>query len=71
MEIDFTKEAKEHLNYFKKTNYQLILKKIRQLLEAILDSPYFGIGKPEAFKYQYSGFYSRRINSEHRIVYKL
>lgn len=71
MEIDFTKEATEHLNYLKKTNDQAILKKIRQLLEVILENPYSGIGKPEALKYQYSGFWSRRINNEHRIVYQV
>ena len=69
MEVDFTKEATEHLKYFKKTNDQIILKKIRQLLEVILETPYSGIGKPEALKYQYSGFWIRRINNEHRLVY--
>ena len=71
MEIDFTKEATDHLNYFKKTNDQVILKKIRQLLEVILETPYSGIGKPEALKYQFSGFWSRRINNEHRLVYRI
>ena len=71
MEIDFTKEATEHFNYFKKRNDQMILKKIRQLLEAIIDSPYTGIGKPEALKYKYNGFWSRRINGEHRVVYRI
>jgi toxin YoeB len=71
MEIDFTKEATKHLDYFKKINDPIILKKIRQLLEAILENPYSGIGKPEALKYNYTGFWSRRINSEHRLVYRI
>ena len=71
MEIDFTKEATDHLNYFKKTNDQVILKKIRQLLEVILETSYSGIGKPGALKYQFSGFWSRRINNEHRLVYRV
>lgn len=71
MEIDFTGEAIEHLKYFKKTNERVILKKIRQLLEVILENPYSGIGKPEALKYEYSGFWSRRINQEHRLVYRV
>jgi len=71
MEIDFTKEATDHLNYFKKINDPVIPKKIRQLLEAILETPYSGIGKPEALKYNYSGFWSRRINNEHRLVYRV
>lgn len=69
MKIDFTKEATGHLNYFKKTNDQVILKKIRQLLEVILETTYSGIGKPEALKYQFSGFWGRRINQKHRLVY--
>ncbi|WP_291097747.1 MULTISPECIES: Txe/YoeB family addiction module toxin [unclassified Flavobacterium] len=71
MEIDFTKEATEHLKHFKKANDPIILKKIRQLLEVILETPYSGIGKPEALKHHYSGFWSRRINNEHRLVYRV
>lgn len=71
MEIDFTKEAIKHLDYFKKINDPVILKKIRQLLEAISETPYSGIGKPEALKYNFTGFWSRRINNEHRLVYRV
>lgn len=71
MEIDFTKEALKHLDYFKKANNATILQKIRQLLEAINENPYTGIGKPEALKYNYTGFWSRRINSEHRLIYRI
>ncbi len=70
MEIDFTKEAIKHLDYFKKINDPVILKKIRQLLAAISETPYSGIGKPEALKYNFTGFWSRRINNEHRLVYR-
>jgi toxin YoeB len=34
-----------------------------------MDAPYEGIGKPEALKYELSGYWSRRINKEHRYVY--
>jgi toxin YoeB len=71
MEIDFTKEAIKHLDYFKKINDPVILKKIRQLLAAISETPYSGIGKPEALKYNFTGFWSRRINNEHRLVYRV
>lgn len=37
----------------------------------IEENPFTGIGKPEALKYDLSGFWSRRINREHRIVYKV
>lgn len=62
MEINFTKEATDHLNYFKKTNDQIILRKIRQLLEVILETPYSGIGKPEPLKHNLTGLWSGRIN---------
>ena len=71
MEIKFTEVATDHLNYFKNTNNQSILKKIKQLLKNILETPYQGIGKPEALKYQYRGYWSRRINREHRLIYAI
>jgi toxin YoeB len=44
--------------------------RIHQLLKDILRSPYAGIGKPEPLKHALRGYWSRRIDSEHRIVYK-
>ena len=41
------------------------------LLEDVMEHPSTGIGKPEALKHELSGCYSRRINKEHRLVYKL
>lgn len=37
----------------------------------ICEHPYTGLGKPEALKYELSGYWSRRINSEHRIIYRV
>ncbi len=71
MEIEFTYQAKEDLEYWKKTNNITVLKKIRRLLEAIVRDPYKGIGKPEALKYNLLGCWSRRINKEDRIVYEV
>ena len=45
------------------------LKRINRLIEATLREPFEGIGKPEALKENLSGFYSRRIDEEHRLVY--
>ncbi len=70
MEVVFMPVALQDLDYWKKSGNTIILKKIRQLLESIAESPYQGIGKPEALKYEWSGWYSRRINEEHRLVYK-
>ncbi len=68
--INFTDEALENLEYWKKSGNVIVLKRIRQLLQAIQNDPFNGIGKPEALKYNLSGLWSRRINQEHRIVYK-
>ncbi len=48
-----------------------ILKRINQLIKDIQRNPFDGIGKPKPLKHQYSGFWSRRINDEHRLVYTL
>jgi toxin YoeB len=46
-----------------------ILKRINALIKDIQRSPFEGIGKPEPLKYEWAGFWSRRINDEHRLVY--
>ena len=71
MEIIFLPKSKEHLDFFKKVNNPIILKKIRQLIEIIPETPYSGIGKPEPLKHHLSGLWSRRINQEHRLVYEV
>ncbi len=47
-----------------------MLKIINDLLNDIARNPYDGIGKPEPLKHQYKGFWSRRIDAEHRLIYK-
>ena len=48
-----------------------ILKRINDLIKATERSPYEGIGKPEPLKHSLAGYGSRRINDEHRMVYKV
>ena len=48
-----------------------ILKKINALIKNIRSNPYDGIGKPEPLKYDLAGLWSRRIDLEHRLVYKV
>ena len=71
MQIELTDDAKEHLLYWRKTGNKAILQKISKLTDAILESPFEGVGKPEALKYDLSGKWSRRITQEHRYVYSL
>ena len=47
------------------------MNKISTLINAIIQNPFTGIGKPELLKYQLKGAWSRRINQEHRLVYEL
>jgi toxin YoeB len=48
-----------------------ILKKINRLIKEIERNPFEGIGEPEPLKYNWSGYWSRRITIEHRLVYKV
>jgi len=48
-----------------------VLARINRLIEAIEEDPFRGLGKPEPLKYEWAGYWSRRINEEHRLVYKV
>ncbi|MCM1030713.1 MAG: Txe/YoeB family addiction module toxin [Oscillibacter sp.] len=61
----------DDLSYWKKIGNKQILTKIECLLSDIAEHPFSGIGKPEALRFELSGYWSRRINSEHRIVYRV
>lgn len=67
--IQLTDEAKADLLFWKKAGDAKILKRIRQLLEAIQQDPFAGIGKPEPLKHNLAGKWSRRITQEHRLIY--
>jgi len=64
----FTNEAWDDYQYWIE-NDKKKLKRINMLIKDIDRSPYEGIGKPEPLKGNYQGFWSRRIDLEHRIVY--
>lgn len=70
MKVQFTQAAWEDFEWFLDNNRQLT-KRIRKLIKDIVRNPEEGIGKPERLKYQLSGLLSRRINDEHRLVYKV
>jgi len=50
---------------------RLILKKINELIKDIERHPYEGLGKPEPLRFDLAGFWSRRIDREHRLVYRV
>jgi toxin YoeB len=70
VKIIFAEEAWEDYLYWQKTDKKM-LKRINLLIKEITRNPDEGIGKPEQLRYSFSGYSSRRINDEHRIVYKV
>jgi len=71
MELELTDTAKEDIRFFLKSGQTSLVKKIENLLISIQETPFAGIGKPEPLKHEYSGKWSRRISSEHRIIYEI
>ena len=70
MTLTFSTTAWEQYLYWQSTDKKM-LRRINTLIKEIQREPYEGIGKPEPLKHGLSGYWSRRINDEHRIVYKL
>ena len=70
MKYIFVDESWEDYLYWQKNNKKL-LKRINDLLKGISRNAHPGIGKPEPLKYKYKGYWSRRINDEHRLIYKV
>ena len=68
MKIIFTDESWQDYHYWQEHDKK-ILKKINALIKEIARHPFKGKGKPEPLKYQLKGFWSRRIDLEHRLVY--
>ncbi|GEM56260.1 toxin of toxin-antitoxin system [Flavobacterium branchiophilum NBRC 15030 = ATCC 35035] len=71
MEVRYSKKAERDLEFWSKSGNKSILKKIAELIKSIQQNPYEGIGKPEALKHELSGYWSRRIDFEHRIIYQI
>ena len=70
MILIFSEEAWEDYLYWQQHDKK-ILKKINKLIKEIQREPFEGIGEPEPLKYNWSGYWSRRITIEHRLVYKV
>ncbi len=68
--IEFVPDAFNEYQRWIETDRRIALK-IGDLINDILRNPYSGIGKPEALKHQFKGYWSRRINQEHRLIYKV
>ncbi len=70
MKLTFTERGWEDYLWFQ-ANERKLLKKMNMLIKDIQREPFEGLGKPEALKSNLSGYWSRRINGEHRLVYEV
>lgn len=70
MKLIFSEHAWEEYLYWQGTDKKIV-KRINTLFRDIQRMPYEGIGKPEPLKHGLAGYWSRRINDEHRLVYKV
>jgi len=70
MKLIFSEHAWEDYLYWQRTDRKTLVR-INKLIKEIQRTPFEGTGKPEALKHGLSGYWSRRINDEHRIIYKV
>jgi toxin YoeB len=70
MRLLFLRDAWDDYLYWQKMD-KAKLKRVNELIGACLREPFTGIGKPEPLKFDMAGCWSRRIDSEHRLIYKL
>ncbi|MFQ1017399.1 Txe/YoeB family addiction module toxin [Gilliamella sp. Occ3-1] len=66
----FSDESWHDYFYWQKIDKKVI-KRINELIKDISRTPFSGLGKPEALKFNLSGYWSRRISGEHRLIYKI
>ena len=70
MDISFTQNGWDDFEYWIENDPETVIK-IKELIKSIRQNPFQGIGKPEPLKYNLKSYWSRRISSEHRLVYKV
>ncbi len=70
MKTIYTEQANKDLRYWQKTDPKKVTR-IENLIKAIQSNPLTGIGKPELLRFEYQGYWSRRIDQEHRLIYKI
>lgn len=70
MKYIFVDESWEDYLYWQQSNKKMV-DKINALLKDLKRNPFTGLGKPEPLKYKYKGFWSRRIDGEHRLIYQV
>ena len=69
--VEVTKTANQDIEKHKKSGNKISIKNIAKILIDLIENPYEGFGSPEALKYEYAGFWSRRINQKDRLIYRV
>jgi toxin YoeB len=69
--VVFASKAKEHIEAFERSGNHALLRKVVALKSELAEHPREGTGKPEMLKGDLAGYWSRRINHEHRLVYSI
>ena len=69
--LDLSEQAQKDITFHKVSGNKGILKKLSVLLNELTQHPFEGTGKPEQLKHNLAGYLSRRINHEHRLVYRV
>ncbi len=69
--LRFSEQAKDDIRHLKKSGNKAVVNKITLLLEELVLHPFTGTGKSEPLKHSLTGFWSRRIIREHRLVYEV
>lgn len=70
MVLRFTENAWDDYLHWQKVDKKMV-RKINELIKSIKRTPFEGIGKPEPLKFDLAGYWSRRIDQEHRLVYQV
>ena len=69
--LKVTKIAQKDIEKHLKSGNKVSISAINKILEDLLENPYEGYGNPEALKYEYSGYWSRKINQKDRLIYRV
>jgi toxin YoeB len=69
--VQFERTAERDIEFFQNSGNEPLNRKIAGLLKELEEHPYTGTGKPERLKENFSGYWSRRINQEHRLIYSV
>jgi toxin YoeB len=69
--VEFDSVARKDLKAHYKSGNKATIKKIEKILLELTETPFMGEGQPEELKYEYKGYWSRRINQKDRIIYRV